>query len=106
MDLKRRNEKTEQKTTTPLFYVVEDPHRGHRERVLQKLIEAEKTTTTTTPKPIEPLDPRFALPEATEKLGIFLLPNGGKLSDYHWFGIYNHCEDASKALKQFIRLHI
>lgn len=68
------------KTTTPLFYVVEDPHRGHRERILQQLIEFERTTSTTTQSPIKPLDSRFVLSEAREQLGIFLLSNGAKLT--------------------------
>jgi hypothetical protein len=78
----KRIEKTDSKNTTPLFYIVDDPHRGHRERILQQLIEAERTTSTTTAKPIKPLDARFALSESSEKLGIFLLSNGGKLTDY------------------------
>jgi hypothetical protein len=78
----KRTEKLDSKQTTPLFYAVEDPHRGHRERILQQLIEAERTTSTTTADPIKPLDQRFVLSEASEKLGIFLLSNGGKLNDY------------------------
>jgi hypothetical protein len=62
------------------------------------LVEFEKTTTTTTSTPVKPLDSRFALPESREQLGIFLLSNGGKLSDYHWFGLYNHCDQVSQLL--------
>lgn len=89
---------TQQQSTTPLFYIVDDPHRNHRERILQQLIEFERTTTSTTPPPIKPLDSRFALPESREKLGIFLLSNGAKLTDYKWFGLYNHCDNVNLSL--------
>ncbi|KAI6188631.1 Protein Skeletor, isoforms D/E [Aphelenchoides besseyi] len=80
------------KSTTPLFFVVDDPHRAHRDRILQQLRESEGPSSTTTTKPLAPLDPRFALSDINEQLGIFVLSNGAKLSDYHWFGVYNHCE--------------
>ncbi|KAI6215506.1 Protein Skeletor, isoforms D/E [Aphelenchoides besseyi] len=80
------------KSTTPLFFVVDDPHRAHRDRILQQLRDSEGPSSTTTSAPLAPLDPRFALSDINEQLGIFVLSNGAKLSDYHWFGVYNHCE--------------
>jgi BRCT domain type II-containing protein len=87
-------------TSTPLFYVIEDPREARRLARLHRLKEAgfvmepitkstAKTTTvsTTTPSFLDD----FELPEVTDKIAAFALSNGAKLKDYQWFGVYDHC---------------
>ncbi|CAD5222469.1 unnamed protein product [Bursaphelenchus xylophilus] len=73
--------------------VVEDPHKDHRERVLKQLLAEEGTSQFIEPsRKIIPLDKTLALPEIHQKQVFFAIQNGAKLSDYHWFGLYDHCE--------------
>lgn len=93
-------------TTTPLFFVIEDPREARRLARIQRLKEAgfimepitkttsaTRTTTarTTTPSWLED----FTLPEVTDRIAAFALSNGAKLKDYKWFGVYDRCAQVS-----------
>lgn len=88
-----------------MFYVIDDPHREHRNRALAQLEQAEledasvilTTAGPTTPSPAL-LEPQQSLPESHEALAIFVLSNGAKLNDYHWFGLVGICESERAAV--------
>ncbi|KAK5983479.1 DM13 domain-containing protein [Trichostrongylus colubriformis] len=48
-----------------------------------------------TASPTARWDPSFSLPPATDEQVAFLLTNGGRLSDYKWIGLYDHCDKKS-----------
>ncbi|CAD5217753.1 unnamed protein product [Bursaphelenchus okinawaensis] len=88
-----RDTKTKDKEIQHTWKVIDDPHKYHRERVLKQLLAEEGQQQYTVPtRKITPLDKALALPEIHQKQVYFSIQNGAKLSDYHWFGLYDHCE--------------
>lgn len=95
---------------TPLFRVVEDP-RAERRR-LKAIAEAaergeeyvESTTkdyAESTKKAAKASHKRandLALPNVDGKMLVVSLPNGAKIADYEWFGIYDQCQQVFVAI--------
>ncbi|KAH7732160.1 hypothetical protein AAVH_01058 [Aphelenchoides avenae] len=79
-------------TTTPLFYVIEDPREPRRQRLLKLREQVDGPTTTTTLKPLPRFDSKFELPYIVDKEAAFTLTNGAKVTDYEWIGIYDQCQ--------------
>jgi hypothetical protein len=87
---------TEQPSTTPLFWVIPDPHEKSRRQRLKELQRQGKHApkfTTTTRRPT--MDDKFALPSINDRAAAFTLTNGAKLTDYLWIGLYDQCEHKS-----------
>uniref|UniRef100_A0A7E4VXG4 DM13 domain-containing protein n=1 Tax=Panagrellus redivivus TaxID=6233 RepID=A0A7E4VXG4_PANRE len=84
--------------STPMFWVIPDPHEARRQERLQLLRDGVTSTArpTTTKKPVPlPINPRFELPRITDKAAAFTLTNGAQVTDYLWIGLYNQCDQTS-----------
>uniref|UniRef100_A0A914Z287 Uncharacterized protein n=1 Tax=Panagrolaimus superbus TaxID=310955 RepID=A0A914Z287_9BILA len=90
---------TTEQPSTPLFWVIPDPHEKRRRERLELLRKQGKQTpkfSTTTSRPS--MDIKFALPSINDRAAAFTLTNGAKITDYLWIGLYDQCEHKSVPL--------
>lgn len=87
-------------STTPLFWVIPDPHEKTRKERLNEIRKVQKEhqgDVVSRPR-LDPIHTRFQLPEITDKAAAFTLTNGAKITDYLWIGLYDQCEGKSVPL--------
>lgn len=85
-------------STTPLFWVIADPHENRRKERLEKMRREGQQSKASSPQVPKPFNERFELPEIVDKAAAFTLTNGAKITDYLWIGLFDQCEQKSVPL--------